>query len=78
MGQEFALHEFHYSRLEKLPDGFDYAYHVTRGVGIDGDRDGLIYKNLLAGYAHQRHVKGNPWTRRFVDFVQRCKQENTY
>ncbi len=73
VGQEYPVHEFHYSRLENLQDEFKYAYRVTRGVGIDGEHDGLIYKNLLAAYAHQRHVEGNPWSRRFVDFVARCK-----
>ena len=73
-GQEYRVHEFHYSRLENLEGNFDYAYQVTRGTGIDGEHDGLIYKNLLAGYAHQRHVDGNQWTRRFVDFVANSKQ----
>ena len=68
------MHEFHYSRLENLEGNFDYAYQVMRGTGIDGEHDGLIHKNLLAGYAHQRHVNGNQWTRRFVDFVANCKQ----
>lgn len=72
-GAEYPVHEFHYSRLENLETPLEFAYEVIRGVGIDGRHDGIIYKNLLAGYAHHRHVRGNPWTERFVDFVERCK-----
>lgn len=63
-------HEFHYSGLENLSVSPDFAYKVTRGEGILEKQDGLIYKNLLATYVHQRHVKANPWVKRFVDFVR--------
>jgi cobyrinic acid a,c-diamide synthase len=65
-------HEFHYSSVENLPSGTAFAYEVERGHGIDGRHDGIVHKNLLASYAHLRDVAGNPWTRRFVDFVRRC------
>jgi len=45
---------------------------VERGYGIDGRHDGIVHKNLLASYAHLRDVEGNPWARRFVDFVRNC------
>ena len=76
VGEEYPVHEFHYSRLENLQGDFEYAYRVARGYGIDGEHDGLIYKNLLAGYAHQRNVAGNRWAERFVDFVEQCKTKN--
>lgn len=68
-----AAHEFHYSTLENITPGCTYAYQVERGYGIDGDNDGLVYKNLLASYTHLRDVGGNQWTRRFVEFVKSCK-----
>ncbi|OGT90906.1 MAG: cobyrinic acid a,c-diamide synthase [Gammaproteobacteria bacterium RIFOXYA12_FULL_61_12] len=74
-GQEYPVHEFHYSRLENLAAPLHYAFDVTRGVGIDGSHDGIIYKNLLAGYGHHRQVSNNPWTQRFVDFVEGCKNQ---
>jgi cobyrinic acid a,c-diamide synthase len=67
----FHGHEFHYSSLENLPRGMVYAFEVLRGNGIDGRNDGIVYKNLLACYSHQRDVAANPWARRFVDFVAR-------
>jgi cobyrinic acid a,c-diamide synthase len=68
---EFPAHEFHYSRLENLGGDLRFAYKVRRGTGIDGKRDGIVYRNVLASYAHLRDVAGNRWTRRYVDFVQR-------
>jgi hypothetical protein len=29
-----------------------------------------VYKNLLAGYAHLRHVEATPWAEGFVAFVR--------
>ena len=55
--------EFHNSRvnLEGLQDlpGLHYAYRVTRGHGMDGARDGIVYKNVLASYTHL-HAYGTP------------------
>ncbi|MEE9343235.1 MAG: cobyrinate a,c-diamide synthase [Gammaproteobacteria bacterium] len=66
-------HEFHYSRVENLPDNLSYGYDIVRGTGIDGHHDGLIYKNLIACYSHQRHTAINPWTSHFIDFIQSCR-----
>lgn len=63
-------HEFHYARLESLAGTPNYAYKVVRGYGIDGDHDGLIIGDLLAGFTHQRNTATNPWVRRFVAFVR--------
>ncbi|MDH3615863.1 MAG: hydrogenobyrinic acid a,c-diamide synthase (glutamine-hydrolyzing) [Gammaproteobacteria bacterium] len=65
-------HEFHYARLENLSGDPGYAYRILRGHGVDGQHDGLIVGNLLAGFAHHRNTEKNPWVRRFVKFV-RCK-----
>lgn len=63
-------HEFHYARLENLPDGTDFAQRVRRGAGIDGRHDALLVKNLMAGFAHHRNTSTNPWVERFVSFVR--------
>jgi cobyrinic acid a,c-diamide synthase len=71
-------HEFHYSSLENLPNDSRFAYHVERGYGIDGERDGLILHNLLASYTHLRTIGSCYWATRFVAFIRRCKeQQNT-
>ena len=69
-------HEFHYSVLENLPPNQEFAYHVRRGTGIDGQHDGLIYKNLLASYAHLRDTSRHHWAARFIGFVRACKTKS--
>jgi len=68
---EIRAHEFHYSTLENVTGNLDYAYNVTRGTGIDGRHDGIVYRNVLACYTHMRDVGNNHWTARFVDFIRR-------
>jgi cobyrinic acid a,c-diamide synthase len=69
-------HEFHYAKLENLPDDLNYAFRIKRGTGIDGRHDGLISGNLLAGFAHHRNSAGNPWVGQFVDFVREKSRYN--
>jgi cobyrinic acid a,c-diamide synthase len=73
-GDELRGHEFHYSSLENLDPNLEFAYRVTRGHGIDGHRDGIVHKNVLASYTHLRCVGGIDWAARFVAFVRRTKQ----
>jgi cobyrinic acid a,c-diamide synthase len=59
-GAEIRGHEFHYSRVLRwsgAPD--DFVFRMRRGVGIHGDRDGILHKNVLATYTHI-HALGNP------------------
>ena len=69
-------HEFHYSRLVNMKQDYPTAYKVNRGVGLGDGRDGIIYKNLLAMYSHQRNVCGD-WARLFSDFVRLHKKTTT-
>jgi cobyrinic acid a,c-diamide synthase len=70
---DIHAHEFHYSSLENLPDGLIYAYEVLRGYGIDGKRDGLVHRNLLASYTHLRSTRCFSWVNRFLALVETCK-----
>lgn len=67
-------HEFHYSRLLSPPEGLRFAYRVLRGNGLGNGRDGIVYHNTLAAYAHLRHCQRTPWATRFVDFVATLAQ----
>ena len=67
---EIPAHEFHYSSLENLGEGIDFAYHMMRGHGVDGRHDGIMYKNLFASYSHLRSLKGYNWAERYVDWVR--------
>ncbi len=64
------VHEFHYARLENLAEDPVFVYRVLRGTGIDGNSDGLVVNNLVAGFAHHRNTVANPWIDRFVRFVR--------
>jgi cobyrinic acid a,c-diamide synthase len=66
-----AAHEFHYSALQNLGPDIEFAYRVLRGYGVDGERDGIRYRNLLASYAHLRDTSRNHWAARYVEFVRR-------
>ncbi|ATW27368.1 cobyrinate a,c-diamide synthase [Candidatus Formimonas warabiya] len=60
-------HEFHHSCLVDLDTGsIDFAFKVRRGHGIDGERDGIIYKNVLASYNHIHALGTKNWAERFV------------
>jgi cobyrinic acid a,c-diamide synthase len=72
-GGEIPAHEFHYSDIQNLPTDTRFAYRITRGHGVDGIHDGIVYRNLMANYVHLRSVARNDWTSRFVEFVRRCK-----
>ena len=67
-------HEFHYGSLRDLAPNTQFAYEVTRGHGIDGRHDGIVYKNVLASFSHLRDTNANHWTRRFLNFVRDCKR----
>jgi cobyrinic acid a,c-diamide synthase len=59
VGEKLKGHEFHYSRpLIDDQDEIRSVFRVHRGRGLDGERDGLVRKNLLATYTHL-HAAGN-------------------
>lgn len=67
---EIRAHEFHYSSLENVDGGLRYAYRVVRGTGIDGKHDGIVHRNVLACYTHQRDTGNHHWTWQFVEFIR--------
>ena len=64
VGAEIKGHEFHYSRVRNWSGKkSDLVFQMQRGAGIHEDRDGILYKNVLATYTHI-HALGNPgWAR---------------
>ena len=69
LGSQLRGHEFHHSRLSRLPientQSVHPAYHLLRGTGLNGCQngpertDGLVTRNVLASYLHL-HVAGSP------------------
>ena len=70
--QPIPGHEFHYSKLTRVPDNIQFAFEVDRGFGVDGQNDGILYKNLLACYTHQRNTQQNQWVSSFIEFAKTC------
>jgi cobyrinic acid a,c-diamide synthase len=53
VGEVLKGHEFHYSRiLPETGSELKTIFRVQRGRGLDGRRDGVLKKNLLATYTH--------------------------
>jgi len=60
IGTRLNGHEFHYCRILSRGEGSEKtAFHVERGTGIDGTREGVTRKNILAGFTHV-HALGTP------------------
>jgi cobyrinic acid a,c-diamide synthase len=68
-------HEFHHSRLYNA-EGLNYAYRVQRGHGVDGQSDGITYKNVFASYTHI-HAWGAPsWAHNFTKLAATRRSAN--
>jgi cobyrinic acid a,c-diamide synthase len=74
-GQLLRAHEFHYSGVEWMDEShLEFVYEVQRGHGVDGHRDGIRYRNVLASYCHLRDVRQSAWASQFVQFVAECRE----
>ncbi|PIX26139.1 MAG: cobyrinic acid a,c-diamide synthase [Deltaproteobacteria bacterium CG_4_8_14_3_um_filter_45_9] len=68
IGLTIRGHEFHHSKVS-IKKGVKFAYQVRRGHGIDGQKDGVLYKNIFAAYTHL-HALGTPsWAEAFVSLA---------
>ena len=69
-GRTVPAHEFHHSSLQNIGSDVQFAYDVIRGQGIQDGKDGIVYKNTLAGYAHLRDTERKHWVSEFLSFVR--------
>jgi cobyrinic acid a,c-diamide synthase len=68
IGETLHGHEFHYSRIiEEKECELALAFKVKRGYGIDGRKDGLCYKNVLATYSHVHTLGTKSWAKGLFD-----------
>jgi cobyrinic acid a,c-diamide synthase len=63
-GASLKAHEFHYSGLLSVSPAT--CLKVIEGYGLDGIRDGLLYKNTFASYAHFHAGSDNGWAKAMV------------
>jgi cobyrinic acid a,c-diamide synthase len=76
VGQTLKGHEFHYSKAIPMSgEDLSFAFKVRRGYGVDGSRDGICVKNLLATYSHVHAAGDQRWAeglfRAAVDFQRK-------
>lgn len=66
VGTKLKGHEFHYSRVIGNDVSNECVFKLIRGHGMVAGRDGLCYKNVLAGYAHLHAVGNAEWAEALV------------
>jgi cobyrinic acid a,c-diamide synthase len=73
--QNIRGHEFHYSKIENIPQDSKYVYNLKRGSGIDGGKhDGVLVYNSIASYMHLHFYDTrfpNKWIKFCIDFERR-------
>jgi cobyrinic acid a,c-diamide synthase len=68
-GERVRAHEFHYSKPADGSLPLSCQFDLSRGFGLTGREDGILYRNLFASYAHF-HVASNPhWAGRFAELA---------
>ncbi|MEG6522812.1 cobyrinate a,c-diamide synthase [Desulfotomaculum sp. 1211_IL3151] len=68
-------HEFHNSRVIDVDTtNCNFAFKVLRGHGINGEYDGIRYKNVLALYNHIHAVAETDWAQYFVKLAKDWKR----
>lgn len=74
---EIRGHEFHYSTvLDWQGSSDELAFRMVRGGGLDGQGDGVCYKNTLATYTHI-HALGTPcWAGALVEAARRWRAKH--
>ena len=66
--QNIRGHEFHYSKIENIPQDSKYVYKLKRGSGIDGGKhDGVLIYNSIASYMHL-HFYDTRFPNRWIKF----------
>ncbi len=75
-GARISGHEFHYCRIvSHRQEDTHTAFRVLKGSGIDGRREGLCRKNILAGFTHV-HALGTPeWADAILEKARQHRNE---
>lgn len=75
LGEIIKGHEFHYSYPYEmnLTKNMEFVFQLEKGVGFNGKRDGIAYKNLLACYTHIHFFSVKFWAYNFLKLAQKFK-----
>ncbi len=67
-------HEFHYSKIIEHDAGIKSCLSVLRGTGCFNRREGLIYKNVFAGYLHVHASAAPGWAKGMVNCARKFNE----
>ena len=69
-------HEFHYSQAKLIDKKFfiKYIFKIKKGFGINGEFDGVLYKNILASYLHIHVFSVKNWVINFLKLIDSFKK----
>ncbi len=70
-GQRNRAHLFHWSRLTNIPKDASFAYKIEKNENII--YDGLIRRNVLAGYAHLHFASDLKVAKNFINSCRKFK-----
>jgi len=66
-GTTLRGHEFHHSRVHNLnQDDAKLVFRVRKGYGVNGERDGIVYRNAFAAYCHIHALSVPEWAPNFT------------
>ena len=74
VGDALRGHEFHYTYMESSSEDLSFAFRVERGHGFDGERDGLVHRNVLACYTHVHALGTESWAPSLVRAAARGRE----
>lgn len=77
VGTTITGHEFHYCRiLSQREESTFTAFNVLKGTGINGHREGLSRKNILAGFTHVHALGAPQWAAAIIEKATQHRCEN--
>ncbi|MBA4392012.1 MAG: cobyrinic acid a,c-diamide synthase [Desulfobacca sp.] len=75
VGTVLKGHEFHYSRvLDWDSTRISPVFKMIKGFGLDGEGDGICYKNVLATYTHLHAIGTSEWAQALWEQASRYQR----
>jgi cobyrinic acid a,c-diamide synthase len=72
-GTALRGHEFHYTYIQPSVKDLGFVFRVHRGFGMDGRRDGVCHRNVLASYTHLHALASTSWAPAVVRAARRFR-----
>ena len=77
-GTTLTGHEFHYCRILSRKEQDTYtAFKVLKGQGLNGHREGLCRKHVLAGFTHLHALGTDQWANAIIREARRHRNDHS-